>query len=209
MIDQGTLFGEPERRPELSQYFTPPWIARRLAAWVPTSWRVVEPSCGGGNLIAALLENTHEPSLIIGVELDPQWAQHTTNRFDGAVPVLCADFLGPDCSNYLAMWQPIDCVVCNPPFEKNLHSAFVERALERAPVVIGIFPSSIEFGLERHNSLWSKAQVTRRARLPQRVSYGGNFAASFDTVALQIQRRRWPREPDERIAVEEEVWVQT
>lgn len=201
MTTQVHLFGEPPMRAESSQWFTPMSIARRMAAWVAPHQRVLEPACGSGNLIAALLERGHDPSLILGVELDPAWATHTSERFDHRVNVHCVDFLEWEC--------PVEFDVCltNPPFENAAHAAFVERALELAPHVIGLFPSSIEYGEDRDAVLWQKlAMVTRRARLPGRVKYGGAFSASFDSCVLKIGRRATVRSPEQTAVVVEEVW---
>lgn len=203
-MSQESLFGEPALKPELSQWHTPMAVARKLAAWVPADARVLEPSCGGGNLIAALIHQGHDPRRITGVELDEKWADHADKRFLGKVSVYCADFL-----KHAALYCDHDVAITNPPFEGGMHAAFIEALIDIGiPVVLAILPSSIEFGLERDHTLWSKkARVTRRARLPQRVQYGGSFSASFDTVALRIVPRTKPREAGELFAVEETVWT--
>ena len=202
--NQISLFGEPPLRPELSQWHTPQTIARRLARWVPKSVRVLEPACGSGNLISALVENGHDPALIIGVELDQAWAQHARDRFARTgVLIVDGDFLklAPLYSDHA------DIVLMNPPFEDGGHVAFVERALEISDVVIGVFPVTIEFGAERDRDFWAKkAKVVRRARVPNRVKYGGAYSANFETVALEIVRRDKPRAADEVLTVREEVW---
>lgn len=201
---QVSLFGEPPLRPELSQWHTPMAVARRLAHWIPKGVRVLEPACGSGNLIAALLELGHDPALITGVELDPSWAQHARDRFQGRVRIICGDFLALSTDTF----GKVDVVLTNPPFEDGAHSAFVAHALKVAFTTVGIFPVTIEFGGQRDRDLWSKvARVIRRARLPERVKYGGAFSASFETVALKIIRRNAPRLPGELATVLEEVWT--
>lgn len=199
---QHSLFGEPEVHPTLSQWFTPPWLARRLAAWVPRGARILEPSCGRGSLLAALLRTGHGPENLAGIELDPKWAAFARDDLR-PVPIVHGDFLTlpyvPD---------SIDVVVMNPPFEDNAHLRFVLHALELAPVVVGVFPVSFEFSRERDRSLWaSHGVVTRRARLPERVDYGGDQSPSFDSVALRIERRDRHRAHNEARQVLEEVWL--
>jgi predicted RNA methylase len=205
MSSQASLFSEPANRPELSQWFTPMALARQLARWVPRNVRVLEPACGSGNLIAALLEQGHDPKLITGVEVDEKWMSFAHDRFKGRVGIYCADFLehAPLYSDHA------EYALTNPPFENGQHSAFVEKLLEiGTSAVVAVLPSSIEFGLDRDQTLWrSKAQVVRRARLPKRVQYGGDFSASFDSVALKIVRRTEPRAPGEVSVVSEEVWL--
>lgn len=200
MGEQIDMFGEPARSADESQWFTPLWLARRLAAWVPEHARVLEPSCGTGNLLAPLYERGHAPDLLLGIERSAQHACFAANRFNGHVHILQGDFL--------AMWSHrFDVVLGNFPFEANAHTRFTVRALEIAPVVVGIFPVSFEYSAERDRELWAtRAVVTNRARLPERVDYGGDQSPSFDSVALRITRRTKPREPGERLAVYEEVW---
>lgn len=206
---QAHLFGEPELKPALSQWFTPAWLARRLASWVPRGVRVLEPSCGGGALIEGLLRAGHSPMDITGIEIDPEQAAHCEARFEATetrgrpVMVMRGDF-------FAIPWEAdsAGCVVMNPPFEDNAHMRFVLRALELAPMVVGVFPASFEFGKERDRELWAtRGVVTRRARLPERVDYGGTQSPSFDSVALCIERRFAPRVHNERQLVCEEVWT--
>jgi len=194
------LFGTPANDAALSQWQTPAWLARRVADWMPRGQRILEPSCGAGNLLDALIQARHRPSDLLGIEMDPRFAAHASERFSGAVQIICSDFL--------ALPPPrADTVLMNPPFEANQHMHFVLRALELSCVVVAIVPSSFEFGLERDRELWSKhGRVVRRARLPERVKYGGEMSASFDTVVLKIQRRTEPRLADEVSHVAEEVW---
>jgi predicted RNA methylase len=200
---QAHLFGEPELKPSLSQWFTPPWLARRLAEWVPRGVRVLEPSCGGGALIEGLLRAGHSTFDVCACEIDPEQAKWTAHRFPN-LPVQTGDFLALP---YVA--DQFACVLMNPPFEENGHLRFVLRALELAPVVVGIFPVSFEFSAQRDRELWiPRGVVTRRARLPERVDYGGTQSPSFDSVALRIERRFAPRARHDRQLVVEEVWTQ-
>jgi len=183
-----------------SQWQTPPWLARRVAEWMPRGQRILEPSCGAGNLLDALLRARHRPADLLGIEKDPAFAAHASERFQSAVTIVCGDFL--------TLPPPrADTVLMNPPFESNQHMHFVARALELACVVVAIVPASFEFGGERDRELWAKqGRVVRRARLPERVRYGGDQSPKFDTVVLKIQRRAELRREDEVSHVAEEVW---
>lgn len=201
-MSQADLFGEPERDAVLSQWHTPRWLALKLAGWVPRSHRVLEPCCGGGALIDGLLRAGHPAGEIRAIEVDCLWAAHCEGAFPG-VRVLRGDFLSRELQADIA-----DVVVMNPPFERNLHMRFVLRALELAPMVVGIFPVWFEFSGRRDRELWAThGVVTRRARMPERVNYGGSQSPSFDSVALQIERRWAPRAVDEQVNVMEEVWI--
>jgi SAM-dependent methyltransferase len=198
---QADLFGEPARDPALSQWFTPMWLARKLALWVPEHARVLEPACGIGNLLYPLYTRGHSLDLMTGVDISASFVAAARARLAEEVLVVCGDFFE------MPLAGQYDVVLMNPPFEANAHLRFVMRALCLAPVVVGIFPSSFEFSVERDRELWAtRAVVTNRARLPERVDYGGDQSPSFDSVALRITRRSKPREPGERLAVYEEVW---
>jgi SAM-dependent methyltransferase len=198
---QQHLFGEPAFRPSLGQWHTPMAVCRRLAQWIPVGRRILEPSCGAGNIIAALLDAGHQPENITGVEIDPAWAEHTRRRFDLRVSIYDGDFLS------MGFGAGFDVVAMNSPFENNLHLEFVLRALQLAPAVIGVFPCAFEFSGERDAKLWAtKGIVVRRARLPNRVDYGGSQSPSFDSCVLSIRRRVEPRRVDEVTQVNEEVW---
>jgi predicted RNA methylase len=199
---QATLFGEPALIAALSQWHTPPWLARKLATWVPRGTRILEPSCGGGALVGALLRAGHAATNIHAIELDVRWADHFSKLYP-AVALMCGDFLAAPVDR-----DAFDVVVMNPPFEDNGHLRFVVRALELAPMVVGIFPSSFEFSQERDRELWSsRGAVTRRARMPARVDFGGTESGKGDTVALLIERRKAPRRHDEVLVVREETWT--
>jgi predicted RNA methylase len=195
------MFGRPSFKPDLGQWFTPMWLARKAAQWLTPGASVFEPACGGGNLIAAARERGCR---VVAGEIDPEWATQARNRFpEGEVPVFCGDFLQEH--EFWCLNGP-DEFFMNPPFEANKHMEFVLRALEIAPVVVGIFPASFEFGKERDDKLWSCAgRVTHRARLPERVDYGGDQSPSFDTVVLRIEDRDGSRSSAPGIVMEE-VW---
>lgn len=205
---QQGLFGEPPKLPELSQWHTPIGLARKLAQWIPPTARVIEPSAGAGNLVAALLERGHAPHLIAAIEIDPRWMEQMRQRFAG-LPVLLvqADFTKIDHASFAASAGGFDVSICNVPFEGNFPQEFLDGLLKMCPRVCGIFKESVEFGIDRDKVIWKPlAKVTRRARLPQRVKYGGDAQASFDTVVLDLTRRTRPREDDELSTVVEEIW---
>ncbi len=202
------LLGEPLLDPAQSQWFTPMWLARKLASWVQPNQLVLEPSCGTGNLIAALLEQGHPPNRICGVERDQRMAEFARARFDDKVRITWCDFFTPG-HHRMPGW---DVVLGNFPFEDNEHLYFTRDALLIAPAVIAIYPSSFEFSQERDAQLWAtKGVVRRRARMPERVRYEGGATStagsgSFDSVALKIARRHGPRRTGEVLDVREECW---
>lgn len=202
------LFGTPAPDAAQSQWMTPPWLARKVVHWVQQGVRVLEPSCGSGNLLDALFRARHRPENVLAIERDHRWADYTYQRFGEHVDILIGDFLEDERTrSACASFRP-DVVLMNPPFEANAHMRFVLRALEIAPVVVGVFPMSISFSRERDQRLWSQhGRVMRRALLPDRVQYGGDQSPSFDSVALKIGARAVPRRSNELHFVTEEVWA--
>lgn len=213
---QLSLLGEPALNAELSQLFTPMWLARKAVGWLPAGAAVIEPSFGSGNLIAAATEAGHR---CVGCELDPAWVEYARNRFadrkiysdrfGGALPLLTGNFLtmGSALRELVATHQ-ITAGITNPPYENNLHMAFVLELLKVVPVVVGVFPVAFRFSQERDSQLWARyGRVTHCALLPERVDFGGDTSGKFDAVVLRIERRQMFRPVGEQNAVIEEVWT--
>lgn len=193
------LFGEPWRDLEQSQLFTPPWLARRMIGWVPRDARVLEPACGTGNLLEALVHRGHRAHLLLGVERDLRMVDFATKRFEGQVAIRWADFFALELA-------PLDVVLMNPPYEENEHLRFVLAALDVAPVVVGLFPSDFEFTQERDSKLWAtRGVVTHRALLPERVKFTKDGGQN-EHVALRIARRMRNRRHDDERVVYEQTW---
>lgn len=203
------LFGEPPRTAELSQYFTPMWLARRAATLIPLEtegrWtRVLEPSAGRGNLVEGLTANGMPQRQISLVEKDERWIEPLRARFPEA-SIACSDFLS---------WAPstplprFDYAFMNPPYEDGADVAHVVRALELCNRVIAIVKSDFEFSAERERVLWSRARVRRRVILVDRPEFGETIekpgfgparnyvvleiVASLNTwAAYQVEEVRW------------------
>jgi predicted RNA methylase len=200
---QADLFGEPTRDLGKSQLFTPIALARRMAELVPRTARVLEPSCGTGNLIEGLLRAGHDPRLITGVERDAEMAAFAFARFQHRVDIIVQDF-----HSYcrLSRSHPFDLVLMNPPYEENEHMRFVLEALDVAPTVVGLFPTDFEATQERDAKLWAvKGSVTHRITLPERVKFSGQGGQNEHAV-LRINRREHPRRYGEVRHVVEETW---
>lgn len=109
----------------LGQYMTPDWAAielvERYFGDLSHGDHVVEPSCGRGAFLRAIPSGV--PAL--GVEIDPDLAavaRRTTGR-----PVVIGDFRMVD----IAV-QPT-AILGNPPFQKRIVDAFLERAWTLLP----------------------------------------------------------------------------
>lgn len=107
-------------------FVTPPGVAARMVEFLDPSpgERILEPSAGTGNLVAALLETGHEPWNVVAVELALSLADALRGRLDG-VKVHPANFL--DWAG--GTLERFDGVLMNPPFSKRRAPKHVDAAL--------------------------------------------------------------------------------
>ena len=210
---------EPERKSALSQWFTPAWIARRLALWLPVASTgfVLEPSAGSGELVEGLARAGWPVGRIIAVELDPEWCAHLRRRFPG-LRLIEGDFLSAEVQSQIP-WAEIRHVLTNPPYEGGLDIAFLELCLGALDVdhgrVVALVKTDIEYSTVRLPFWRDLARVERRARLLERPSFGRHVdgekqgGAERNYVGLDIVARVFPRDPGTIELVEEEAWSKT
>lgn len=180
-----------KRKPELSQWFTPPDLAQRIVTWALAPWyeqsrrwlRVLEPSAGRGALAIPLSKLVSE---VLCYEIDPQNAEWLTSR----VTTICCDFL--------AMPEGIDVkydmAVMNPPFEGGQTEKHIMHALKFADRVVCHCPLTTLAGQARGENLWSKVHLHRLAICSSRPSYGGKGGATdmctVDVTLLDHREKR-------------------
>lgn len=193
---QGSLF---EHVPELGQFFTPKWLADKIAKRALDVWKneaprsrhgtftrgnIVEPACGNGALVRAMLDVGIPADCIIANDIDPRWAKHCAERFPG-VTVTCANFLFD-----LKLPTGVSVVVMNPPFGKDCSAGndvdFLEHALKVAPNVISVIRAELEHQVDADSRVFSKTNVRWRARCIGRPDFGGDYGASFETSVVQL-----------------------
>ncbi len=100
-------------------YRTPAWSVRAILPFLPTSGTIMEPGCGDGAILEALIDAGVPRSRLYAVELDPGLAADCEERT--GIEVEVADFLR----------EPMPgagLVIGNPPF--GIAQEFVEKALE-------------------------------------------------------------------------------
>lgn len=178
-----------------------------MAGWVPREARVLEPCCGQGDLIEGLLDRGHPFHLIHAIEIDAGLMQYVRQRYAGRLTPHDPAFRTGD---FFALTRTAhalyDVVLMNPVYEHNLALEFVRRALELAPMVVGLFPSDFLFTQERDARLWAThAFVLRRANLPVRVRFIGQ-GGQHEHVVLEIHRRHHVRSAGEVRHIHEETW---
>ncbi len=206
-------FEAEQRRRDLSQFFTPPWLAERAWRWVlrPAArpLRILEPSAGNGALIRPLRTLGVSVHSLVVYEIDPVHVGTlaTLVASQGLPAVIHAE-------SFLADPAPgrFDACVMNPPYEDDQDTAFLEHALKCCPRVVGILRAGILFGQARHD-FWRWHDIRRQANCSARPDFGGADAenskgAKGDYVVLELERRRHARKQGEASTVNVEWWLE-
>ncbi len=155
-IDQAAAFsGAPEaaylaavsdsHKKRLGQFFTPPAVARFMAAWLvgnPACRAILDPAVGLGMLLRAILEQPgSERYALRGYDIDPIVLAQAASVFAQAdhanVQLLNQDYL-------FSHWdQQYDGIICNPPYVKFQHyqnrSAAIKELQNRLGVTLSGF----------------------------------------------------------------------
>lgn len=175
------------RKPELSQWYTPPQLAARIVDWAlrdVTTARpqiVLEPSAGDGALVKALVARG---CMVLAVDIDDDNVARLQGT--GATKVLHADFLTlqPRLLDSL-----LDLTVMNPPFEDGQTEEHVLHALEFTPRVVCHCPLTTLAGKDRREGLWREAYLKRLAICGSRPKYGGSGGGMTDMCTVELVRR--------------------
>lgn len=180
---------ESERRDvALSQWFTPPELAAQIVEWAlqpgalpaPNVLEVLEPSCGRGALVKALVARG---CTVHGYDIDPANAKHCNQTFPGTF--IATDFL----TRFpLIVGGQYHLVVMNPPFENGAAEAHILHALKFAPRVVCHCPLTTLEGRKRREGLWSEAYLKRLAICSSRPKYGEKAGATA-MCTIDVVRR--------------------
>ena len=209
---------EPARLSGLSQWFSPAWIARRLALWLPVEAEgyVLEPSAGSGELVEGLVRAGWPIERIVAVEIDPRWCAHLRTRFPG-LHVIEGDFMAPDIQRALGALL-VRHALLNPPYEGGLDVSFLELCLRLVGPrgrACALVKTDIEYSSVRAPFWRGVARAVRRARLVERPAFGSHVdgkeqgGAERNYVCLELALRSAPRAPGEVETVAEEAWSRT
>jgi len=188
--DQLTMFGElPPPEESLDQYFTDAKVASVFVEWTRLLNRtrynkaltVLEPSCGEGAIVEALLKIGVK---VIGVEIDAMRAEYVRSVYD--IEVITGDFLNPEVFSQLEGRVHIS--VMNPPYSNGRDSEHVLQALKLTPQVFGLVRLPFLTTLGRYEQIWSKHRLDALAMLVRRPEWicPGEWGARTDYSFVEI-----------------------
>lgn len=163
-------------RAGLSQWFTPPKLAKLMADLAEVEGKVVlEPSAGDGALVKACL--AAGASRVYSYEID--------NRFNDCTQ------LGEDRenANFINLRAgKADVAVMNPPFEDAQDVLFTTAALRWCPVVVVLAQVNFTHGIERQRLLWRRLgkdlQIKQRVSLARRPKFSGSEGSPMRDFAV-------------------------
>jgi type I restriction-modification system DNA methylase subunit len=124
-----------EERNKEGQFATPTELARVVADYAvslsPSEQvlRVLEPSCGSGAFINAILNALpNRPKAITGVEMDPRFALAARSLWQGQAEIVEDDFL-----EWIEEGDTLfDLIVANPPYVRHHHMSTDVKAKRNA-----------------------------------------------------------------------------
>lgn len=180
----------PQQDPALSQWFTPPEIAREMVRMAAQFLRmrpdacILEPSAGRGNLVRAVLE-VNPRAYIDALDIDPRWA----DELSGLGPNVWAETC--DYLDRPAQPQRYQLAITNPPYDGGLEAAHLEKMLAECDRVIALLPARSLHGLERWTRVWSRFRsewwLREQVHLIRRPKFGPG-GGSDEIVLLDMQR---------------------
>jgi predicted RNA methylase len=186
----------PDGDTRLSQWMTPPRLAARLVKWagINKTHRCLEPSCGTGAFVGAMLERGAK---VVANDVDPRMsgyveAAHGRNR--GLQAVWNADFLEGDFGN-----AGFDWVTLNPPYEHGQDREHLAHACAAAPRVLALIRSTLLHGVDARRKIWKKTTVKKVGLLVGRPRFllGGTVqdGPKHDYCAVVIDQYHRRYEP--------------
>lgn len=164
-----------QRGQRLDQYFTRPALAKAVVEWaeLKPGQKVLEPSCGAGNLVRWMPDDCQVTAMDIDQQVLNAWPEEMLR--------LNVDQVGGDFLKTRLPSDAFDVVVMNPPYgyvgsgagRKAADRVHVQHALRMAPNVIVLARANFLWGQERYQHIFRYAQLVRMAVLTHRPSYWG------------------------------------
>lgn len=174
----------------LSQWFTPSWLAKRMVEWagVRPGMRVLEPSCGNGRIVDAILDAGAD---VCGYEIDERFLPSLRPAIARGACIHRGDFRTAEQWS-CCLSTRYDLSVMNPPYENGLDVEFIVGAIQWTPRVVALVRTTTFHGVERRRDLWENVSVRRIVFLERRPDFGGEHGAKTDFVVLDLTERRGP-----------------
>lgn len=169
----------------LSQWFTPPDLAKRIVEWagVKPGMRVLEPSAGNGSFVRELLGI--KDVLVDAVEIDTRW--RTRNHAPAGLIWFTADFFEWVETGYVD--DPYDLAILNPPYENGQDLKFIQACAEISETTIALTKTSFFHGVERGGKFWKHWRPTRLVFLSSRPKFSSSKGSpKTDFCVFEIKR---------------------
>lgn len=161
----------------LDQFFTPPALAKEIVGWadIKPKAKILEPSCGVGNLVRWMPRDAQVTALDIDPDVFDDWDEEARDRWGMGLDPVC-DFL-----QYRAASDAYDMAIMNPPYgyvgsgkmRQAADRLHVQHALRMCPEVICHVRANFLWGTERWNHVMRFVEVVKMAVLVHRPSYHG------------------------------------
>ncbi len=186
----------------LDQFHTPPALAKAVVEWahIGPGLKVLEPSCGAGDLVRWMPDNCQVTAMDIDTDVLNAWPEEMIRP---NVDPVGGDFLKTRLPS-----DTFDIAVMNPPYGyvgrgKQRQAAdrlHVQHALRMAPDVICLVRANFLWGQERYRHIFKFARVVRLAVLVHRPAFHGPAVLPSQTggqheIAV-LHLRRYTRDQD-------------
>jgi 16S rRNA A1518/A1519 N6-dimethyltransferase RsmA/KsgA/DIM1 with predicted DNA glycosylase/AP lyase activity len=176
----------PEHDRAESQWFTPPWLAKRLVDWcgTPPVNRVLEPSAGGGALVDAI-RGKWPFAIVDAYETDPRWAAALREQAVWPEPTRVheSDFLASPTPS-----EPYDLCVMNAPYEGGQDLAFLRHAMRCSRRIVAIVRLGFVANQGTRQSVahagWSWVSIASLGRV--RFEGDGDTSPLSDFAAIKL-----------------------
>lgn len=149
-------------------HVTPSDVAVKMVAYalqLGNGTRFLEPQCGTGQIVSAILEATDRDVVVTGVERHVKLAEHCRTLFNQSHNVLVVNDCFLEWSS--STKREFDYVVSNPPFKKvRAHIAAAIRTLGDGGVLVALVPVTFDregfIDLETLGDVFPNAKVNTK-----------------------------------------------
>jgi predicted RNA methylase len=185
------------------RFYTGDSIAKRMVEWAcanGTHGSILEPSAGYG----ALVRHMPAGSEVHAVDLVRENAA-AVKALRPKATVYVGDFLTQRLRGLCAL------AIMNPPYGNGADGRHVAHALRCADRVVALVRSNFLSGVDRYQTVWSQARLTRHVVLSRRPAFTGpaheGHSARHDYCIVELVRRDKAREKGETDDVKVEFWA--